>query len=172
MKTAAWSTPLDPSYCRIGISRGVPRQQPAGFKKYRKLAPGPWFNSVTPEEYDRLYRAEVLDRLHPASWRTSWLPSRVAASRCWYASSDRAEASGVTGHSGDVAGCRPRLRSGMRINPRISTLCCPNWRRGFCEAQNAAVAALPVCSPATLLGLRHTQSHGGCVGLAVGSPLR
>jgi hypothetical protein len=65
MKTAAWSTPLDPSYCRIGISRDVPRQQPAGFKKYRKLAPVAWFNNVSAEEYQRLYRAEILDRLDP-----------------------------------------------------------------------------------------------------------
>ena len=65
MKTGAWSTPLGPEYIRIGISRGVPRNMPAGFKMYRKLAPGPWFNSVTPEEYGRLYRAEVLERLDP-----------------------------------------------------------------------------------------------------------
>src|SRR3954462_13167678 len=65
MKTAAWSTPLSPEYLRIGISRGVPRNIPAGFKMYRKLAPGPWFNSVTPEEYDRLYHDEILAGLDP-----------------------------------------------------------------------------------------------------------
>ena len=42
MNTAAWLTPLGPSYCRIGISRGVPRQQPVGSKKYRKLALEYW----------------------------------------------------------------------------------------------------------------------------------
>jgi hypothetical protein len=77
MKTA-WSTPLDSSYCRIGISRGVPRQQPVGFKKYRKLAPGAWFNSVTQEEYDQLYRAEVLDRLDPQVLADELAPSDMA----------------------------------------------------------------------------------------------
>jgi hypothetical protein len=37
----------------------------AGYRVYKTLAPGPWFNSVSPEEYDRRYKAEVLDRLNP-----------------------------------------------------------------------------------------------------------
>src|SRR3954452_8663141 len=36
---------------KIGISRAVPRGHPAGYRRIRSLEPGPWFNSVTPEEY-------------------------------------------------------------------------------------------------------------------------
>jgi len=32
---------------------------------YRNLAPCPWFDSVDTEEYDRRYRAEILDLLDP-----------------------------------------------------------------------------------------------------------
>jgi hypothetical protein len=64
IKTASWLTELPPDHARIGISRGVPRRMPAGFRMYRKLAPGPWFNScATPEEYERRYHAEILCRL-------------------------------------------------------------------------------------------------------------
>jgi hypothetical protein len=67
VKTASWFTPLPPGHARIGISRWVPRRTPAGYRVYRKLAPGPWFNScVTPEEYDRRYQTEILGPLNPA----------------------------------------------------------------------------------------------------------
>ena len=65
MLTASWSTPLTSAHLRIGISRGVPRGQAAGFRMCRKLAPGQWFNSVEPAEYARLYREEILSRLDP-----------------------------------------------------------------------------------------------------------
>ena len=65
-KTTGWYTPLPEDHLRIGISRGVPRRFPAGFRMYRKLQPGPWFNSVSPVEYERLYNAEVLAPLEPA----------------------------------------------------------------------------------------------------------
>jgi Protein of unknown function, DUF488 len=61
--TASWYTRLPDGYCRIGISRGTPRGQ-RGFKMYRKLAPGPWFNSVDPVEYRQRYLA-VLQQLDP-----------------------------------------------------------------------------------------------------------
>jgi hypothetical protein len=32
---------------------------------YRRVAPGPWFNSVDEAEYIRRYRTEILDRLDP-----------------------------------------------------------------------------------------------------------
>jgi hypothetical protein len=66
IKTSNWFTPLDANHLRVGISRGTPRGQPAGFRIYRKLAPGPWFNScATHQEYERLYRQEILDPLDP-----------------------------------------------------------------------------------------------------------
>ena len=38
----------------------------AGYRIYRRLAPGPWFNSTaSPAEYERLYRAEILAPLNP-----------------------------------------------------------------------------------------------------------
>jgi hypothetical protein len=65
IKTSSWSAKLPAGHTKIGISRGVPRRLEAGYRVYKKLAPGPWFNSVSPEEYDRRYKAEVLDRLNP-----------------------------------------------------------------------------------------------------------
>ena len=65
MKTASWFTPLPDDHQRIGISRGTPRRQPAGFRIYRRLAPGPWFSSVDELEYIRRYQTEILDRLDP-----------------------------------------------------------------------------------------------------------
>jgi hypothetical protein len=65
IKTASWYTKLPDGHAKIGISRGTPRGMAAGYRMYRKLAPGSWFNSVGAEEYDRLYRTEILDRLDP-----------------------------------------------------------------------------------------------------------
>jgi len=65
MKTAFWSTQLPTDHIRIGISRGVPRRTPAGYRVYRTLAPGPWFNSVGPDEYYHRYRTEILAPLDP-----------------------------------------------------------------------------------------------------------
>lgn len=66
MKTGSWFGPLPEGHIRIGISRGVPRSGvPAGYRIFRTLAPGPWFNSVPPVRYDELYR-EILGRLDPA----------------------------------------------------------------------------------------------------------
>ena len=65
IKTASWTTNLPDDHLRIGISRGTPRRLPAGYRVYRALAPGPWFNSVGIEEYYQLYRTEILGRLDP-----------------------------------------------------------------------------------------------------------
>lgn len=65
MKTGSWLAKLPDDHIKIGISRGVPRGLPAGYRLFKRLAPGPWFNSVSPIEYDRLYRAEILARLDP-----------------------------------------------------------------------------------------------------------
>jgi hypothetical protein len=69
MYTASWLTPLPADHIRIGISRGTPRRMVAGYRLYRKLQPGPWFNSVGVDEYIRRYQAEVLDPLDPVMVR-------------------------------------------------------------------------------------------------------
>ena len=46
IKTASWFAPLADDHIRVGISRGTPRRFPAGFRMYRNLAPGPWFNTM------------------------------------------------------------------------------------------------------------------------------
>jgi hypothetical protein len=70
--TSSWFHPLPSNIQKVGISRGVPRRQPAGFRMMSELAPGPWFNSVGPAEYRRLYLDQlaaldaqaVVDKLH------------------------------------------------------------------------------------------------------------
>lgn len=65
--TSSWFVKLDPAlFARIGISRGVPRGQ-SGYRRYTKLNPGPWFNSVTNDRYLELYNAEILAPLDPAT---------------------------------------------------------------------------------------------------------
>lgn len=61
--TASWFIHLPDSTLRVGISRSTPRRMAPGFRILRALAPGSWFNSVTPLQYARLYRDEVLARL-------------------------------------------------------------------------------------------------------------
>jgi len=61
--TSSWFTPLPPIFARIGISRSAPRGQ-SGYKRYSKLAPGPWFRSVSAEEYRQRYMAQ-LNQLDP-----------------------------------------------------------------------------------------------------------
>jgi len=58
--TSSWSTKLPSDYARIGISRGTPRRQ-RGFRVYRALAPGSWFNSVPAAEYRRRYMAQLAE---------------------------------------------------------------------------------------------------------------
>ena len=57
--TASWSARLPGGHVRIGISRGPPRGQPAGYRIYRPLTPGAWFNAVPTEEFCRLYWAQL-----------------------------------------------------------------------------------------------------------------
>lgn len=57
MKTASFFTYQGPG--RISIARFPPRGTPAGFRVYKRLAPGPWFNSVTREVYETLYRSQL-----------------------------------------------------------------------------------------------------------------
>jgi hypothetical protein len=63
MKTGSWYGTLPGDHIRIGISRGVPRRMAAGYRLFKRLAPGPWFNSTSPMEYDQLYQ-EILGKLN------------------------------------------------------------------------------------------------------------
>jgi hypothetical protein len=65
--TSHWQLKQWPQgYTRVSISRGNPRWLPAGsYKTFRALAPGKWFNSVSPREYLDLYNAEILGKLDP-----------------------------------------------------------------------------------------------------------
>src|ERR1700722_17035038 len=65
IKTGAWFARLPDDHIRVGISRGVPCRLDAGYRIYKKLAPGPWFNSVGIDEYYARYRAEILGPLNP-----------------------------------------------------------------------------------------------------------
>lgn len=57
--TSSWFTRLPDDIVRVGISRGTPRGQKAGFRMMRKLAPGAWFNSVEVGEYRRRFFADL-----------------------------------------------------------------------------------------------------------------
>ena len=57
MKTASFFTYTGPG--RVSIARFPPRNTPAGFRIFKPLAPGAWFNSVTQPEYERLYAAQL-----------------------------------------------------------------------------------------------------------------
>lgn len=59
MKTASFFSYFGPG--RISIARFAPRNTPAGFKVYKPLAPGPWFNSVPEDVYRELYFAQLAD---------------------------------------------------------------------------------------------------------------
>ena len=53
---------------RINTARRAPRGD-SGYRNYAKLAPGPWFMSVSPREYIDRYFKEVLGALDPkATW--------------------------------------------------------------------------------------------------------
>jgi uncharacterized protein DUF488 len=65
IKTGPWSAKFPDDHLRIGISRSQPRRMAAGYRVYRKLAPGPWFNSVRVDEYNHLFRTEILGALNP-----------------------------------------------------------------------------------------------------------
>jgi len=61
--TSSWFTDLPPDFCRIGVSRGVPRNQ-SGYRMYRKLQPGPYLK-LPDGPFTERYHTEVLDRLDP-----------------------------------------------------------------------------------------------------------
>lgn len=57
MKTASFSTYTGPG--RVSIARFAPRGTPAGFRIYKPLAPGAWFNSVDYPKYRELYFGQL-----------------------------------------------------------------------------------------------------------------
>ena len=57
MKTASFFEYDGPG--RVSIARFAPRPIPAGYRVYRALAPGPWFKSVSEDEYRRRYDAQL-----------------------------------------------------------------------------------------------------------------
>ena len=79
MKTASWFTSLPDDHIRIGISRGAPRRMTAGYRRYKTLAPGPWFDSAGIDEYYSRYRTEILGPLDPHKVRDDL--DRLAAGR-------------------------------------------------------------------------------------------
>lgn len=64
IKTGSWSAKAPEGHIKIGISRGSPRGHAAGYRLYKTLAPGAWFNSVTPDVYLERY-GEILEALDP-----------------------------------------------------------------------------------------------------------
>jgi hypothetical protein len=88
---ASWFTRLPSTHVRVGISRGTPRGQAAGYKQYRVLCPEPWFNSVRPDEYLRRYNEEILGKLLPstvATELTRFGEGRVPTLLCYESASD------------------------------------------------------------------------------------
>jgi hypothetical protein len=63
MKTSCFAVFQGPG--RISIARFAPRATPAGFRVFKSLAPGDWFNKVTESEYRRRYFGEILSQLDP-----------------------------------------------------------------------------------------------------------
>ena len=64
IKTASWFSQLPPGHVMVGIGRGVPYRLAPGYRLYRRLVPGPCFNSVETAEFCRRYQA-LLDQLDP-----------------------------------------------------------------------------------------------------------
>jgi hypothetical protein len=85
--TAAWFTKLPAGAVAVGVSRGVPRGK-AGYHRLRELEPGPWFKSVSPEQYLTRYR-QILDELDPGAVRDQLFGfGDVPVMLCWEAAHD------------------------------------------------------------------------------------
>ena len=63
--TLSWTTALPDNFRRIGISRGVPRRGPGGYKMYRALQPGEWWADCTSNEEFREHYFARLAQLCP-----------------------------------------------------------------------------------------------------------
>jgi hypothetical protein len=100
--TSSWATTLPPEIQKIGISRGTPRRYAAGYRIMRDLAPGPWFNSLSPDEYHRRFMAQLkaLDAKAIVSKFVALSSGRDVALLCYEAPNDP----GAWCHRGQVAG--------------------------------------------------------------------
>jgi hypothetical protein len=56
--TSSWFVKLPGDHLRVGISRSTPRRI-SGFRRLRALEPGLWFNAASPEEFHKLYMAQL-----------------------------------------------------------------------------------------------------------------
>lgn len=65
IKTGSWFVKIPDDHIKIGVSRYAPRGMARGYKLYRGLAPGAWFNAVSPQEYLIRYN-QILAGLDPA----------------------------------------------------------------------------------------------------------
>ncbi len=62
VKTSSWFAPLPAGHIRIGISRGIPKgERDEDILTYRALAPGPWFKSVSPAEYQKRFAEQLAE---------------------------------------------------------------------------------------------------------------
>jgi hypothetical protein len=59
--SSSWFTDLPPTIQKIGISRGTPRGQKAGYRLMKELAPGDYFRTASPEEYHERFMAGLAD---------------------------------------------------------------------------------------------------------------
>jgi hypothetical protein len=57
MKTSSFASYVGPG--RVSIARFAPRSAPGGYRVYKPLAPGSWFNSVSEQEYRVRYFAQL-----------------------------------------------------------------------------------------------------------------
>ena len=57
--TSSWFADLPPTVQKVGISRGVPRRYPVGYRRMTELQPGPWFHSVGADEYRRRFMTQL-----------------------------------------------------------------------------------------------------------------
>jgi hypothetical protein len=78
MKTSSFFLYTGPG--RLSIARFAPRGSPAGYRIFKPLAPGSWFNSVDEATYRDLYFHEILGpstrrRLATGSINSQGLPS-------------------------------------------------------------------------------------------------
>ena len=85
--TGSWFAKLP---ARGNSSRGEPRHPPRqrGYHRLRDLDPGPWFKSVSPDQYLTLY-GQILDRLDPNAIRDQLLAfGDIPVMLCWEAAHD------------------------------------------------------------------------------------
>jgi hypothetical protein len=83
--TGCWFSKLPPDYIKVGVSLGVPKKMEKGYRLYKKLAPGPWFNSVSPAVYRQRYFDELslLDPEQVVNEIEGLADDRIPVLVCW-----------------------------------------------------------------------------------------